>query len=112
MILAILLLLLSIITMIDVLNYSGRIHNIYLLTIVIINILNLIIGIWMIILFIKKQTARNNLLGILSLISIFILIFRNFLYVVDGYNVSGFELIEFIILIIVTSFNMKSKCCD
>ena len=112
MVLAILLLLLSIITMIDVLNYSGRIHNIYLLTIVIINILNLIIGIWMIILFIKKQTARNNLLGILSLISIFILIFRNFLYVVDGYNVSGFELIEFIILIIVTSFNMKSKCCD
>ena len=112
MVLAILLLLLSIVTIIDFLNIRFRINSIYILMMIITNILNLIIGIWMIILFIKKQTARNNLLGILSLISIFILIFRNFLYVVDGYNVSGFELIEFIILIIVTSFNMKSKCCD
>ena len=114
MVLAILLLLLSIVTIIDFLNIRFRINSIYILMMIITKILNLIIGIWMIILFIKKQTARNKLLGIISLISLIILMLKFYLFLVIGLGVPGFELIEIIILIIITSFNMecKCKCCD
>ena len=61
MVLAILLLLLSIVTIIDFLNIRFRINSIYILMMIITNILNLIIGIWMIILIIKKKTTRNKI---------------------------------------------------
>ena len=112
MVLAILLLLLSIVTIIDFLNIRFRINSIYILMMIITNILNLIIGIWMIILIIKKKTTRNNCLGIISLISLILYVFLCSLYIVNGYAVSLAGLIDIIFLIIVTSYNMKCQCCE
>jgi len=111
MILAIIIILLSIIAIIDILNYKFRIPLIFLLMTLIQSILNLITGIWMIMLTIKKQATRNNLLGIISLISLIICILKVILYIFIGY-LPRFDLSEIIILIIITSINMKCKCCD
>ena len=105
-------LLLSLITIIEYLIISDRYLSIFILMTFIASILNLIVGIWMIILSIKKQDTRNNLLGIISLISLFICIVKVILYIVNGYSLPGFDLIEIIVLIIVTSINMKCKGCD
>jgi len=105
-------LLLSIVTIIDYLFMGYRISNIYILMILITSILNLIVGIWMIILSIKNKTTRNNVLGIISLISLIICILNFILKLLQGYSASGFELIDIIFLIIVTSYNMKCKGCD
>ena len=105
-------LLLSLITIIEYLIISDRYLSIFILMTFIASILNLIVGIWMIILSIKKQSTRNNLLGIISLISLIIYILKFILSFISFYYFSGFELIDIIILIIVTSINMKCKCCD
>ena len=104
------LLLLNIVALIMNLGYTFR--GIYGLLIIISNILNIIVGIWMIILTIKKQTTRNICLGIISLISLILYIFLCSLYIVNGYAVSVAALIDIIFLIIITSYNMKCKCCE
>jgi len=105
-------LLLGIISIIEILNSQYRIDNIFILLSIIVNILNLIIGILMIILTIKKKTTRNCCLGIISLFSLIICLFEFSLLIINGYRVSGFQLIDIIFLIIVTSYNMKCNCCD
>ena len=110
--LAIIIILLSIITIIDIFNYHGTIPIIFLLLTLISSILNLIVGIWMIILSIKKQDTRNNFLGIISLISLIICIVKVILYIVRGYRLPGFDLTEIIVLIIITSINMKCNGCN
>ena len=95
-----------------IMNIGYTLKTIYGLLIIISNILDIIVGIWMIILTIKKQTTRNNYLGIISLISLILYIFLCSLYIVNGYAVSVAALIDIIFLIIVTSYNMKCKCCE
>ena len=111
MILGIILLLINILSIIDLLYLVSYISVFFMLMLISI-ILNIIIGIWMIILTAKKQTTRNNCLGIISLISLILYIFLCSLYIVNGYAVSVAALIDIIFLIIVTSYNMKCKCCE
>ena len=62
--------------------------------------------------FYKKQDTRNNFLGIISLISLIICIVKVILYIVRGYRLPGFDLTEIIVLIIITSINMKCNGCN
>ena len=107
LILAIFLLLLSLASTINILNFY---IFIFVLLAFIKNLLNLIVGIWMIILTIKKQSTRNNCLGIISLISSIICLVMIILEFFAGSSI--FDLIQFIFLILVTSYNMKCKSCD
>jgi hypothetical protein len=86
--------------------------NINLLLRIIVVILNLIIVIWMIILTKRGQTTRNIALGIISLISLIICISNIFINILNGYAMLLYDLLNTIILIIITFFNMKCKCCD
>ena len=86
--------------------------NINLLLSIIVDILNLIIVIWMIILTKRGQTTRNIALGIISLISLIICISNIFINILNGYAMLLYDLLNTIILIIITFFNMKCKCCD
>ena len=73
--------------------------------------LNLIIGIWMIILTIKKQDTRNCRLASISLISLFASIFVLVEYYINACYLHS-ELVLIIILIIIVSFNMECKRCN
>ena len=105
------LLLLSIIPSILVLVNGITFYSYFLLSIIE-DILNLIIVIWMIILTKRGQTTRNIVLGIISLISLIICITKFFIYILNGFKILSFDLFNIIILIILTFFNMKCKCCD
>jgi len=72
------------------------------------SIMNLIIGIWMIILTKNKQTTRNCCLAAISLISLIICITIFIIYLLKGF-ISGSDIIEIILLIIATSYNCKCK---
>ena len=112
LILGIILLLISIISIIDFLKIIYRILSFFSLIIIISNALNIIVGIWMIILSIKKQTTRNNCLGIISLIALIFNIFLLSMYLTVGYSASVGLIIDIIFLIIITSYNMKCQCCE
>jgi hypothetical protein len=91
---------------------TGQTYTAIVILSIIVDILNLIIGIWMIILTKRGQTTRNISLGIISLISLILCISEFFMYRYNAKKFPSFELFNIIILIIVTSFNMKCKCYD
>ena len=79
---------------------------------IIVGIFSLIIGIWMIILTKRGQTTRNCCLGLISLISLIILIAKQIVLISDDINKIKYDSFYIIILIILVSYNMKCKCCD
>jgi heme A synthase len=112
LIIGIFLLLIRILSIIELINSKIKTVNIILLMIIITNILNLIIGIWMITLSIKGQTTRVTCLGITSLISLIICLLRFFTIINRGNSVLRLDPIDIILLIIATSYNMKCQCCE
>lgn len=105
LILAIFLLLSLILSYIDYIMF-GSIIKLHLLRI----LLNIIIGIWMIILNIKKQDTRNCRLASISFISLI----ASILIIIEYYINSCYlrsELVIIIILIIIILFNMKCIKC-
>jgi hypothetical protein len=91
---------------------TGQTYTAIVILSIIVDILNLIIVIWMIILTKRGQTTRNIALGIISLISFIICTSNIFINIINGYAMLIFDLLNTIILIIITFFNMKCKCCD
>ncbi len=107
LILAVLLLLSSVFL---TLSSIGTTFYIILLSIIL-DIFYLIIGIWMIILTKRGQTTRNVALGIISLISLIILILKFAANIYGAYK-SRYDLLNVIILLIIVFYNTKCKCCD